>query len=281
MPIRHYNNSRLFVVYNIQNIYCHRAVDAIAFVFASLGLRRCDYGCFYFLEVIMSGSKLISYFSGIEKAIWLFSAFFILSSYLIFDRSNHLTLAASLIGVTAILLNAKGNPAGQLLMVIFSCIYGYISFRVAYYGEMATYLGMTMPMAVVALISWLKHPYKGKWSEVEVNHVSLREVMLVIPLSLAVTVVFYFILKFFNTANLFPSTLSVTTSFWAVYLTFRRSPYFSFAYALNDIVLLVLWALASLDNSQYISVIVCFTAFLVNDIYAFISWKMIGKRQAE
>lgn len=224
-------------------------------------------------------SRISSYFSGVEKAIWLISTFLILSSYLIFDRSNHLTLIASIIGVTSILLNAKGNPIGQFLMIIFSCIYGYISFKVAYYGEMATYLGMTMPMAVVALIAWLRHPYKGKRSEVAVNRLSIKEVLLIIPLSAIVTTAFFFILKYFDTANLIPSTLSVTTSFLAVYLTFRRSPYFSLAYALNDIVLIVLWTLASLDNIRYISVLVCFTAFLINDIYAFISWKRMEKKQ--
>lgn len=224
-------------------------------------------------------SRISSYFSGVEKAIWLISTFLILSSYLIFDRSNHLTLIASMIGVTSILLNAKGNPIGQFLMIIFSCIYGYISFKVAYYGEMATYLGMTMPMTVVALIAWLRHPYKGKRSEVAVNRLSIKEVLLIIPLSAIVTTVFFFILKYFNTANLIPSTLSVTTSFLAVYLTFRRSTHFSLAYALNDIVLIVLWTLASLDNIRYISMLVCFSAFLINDIYAFISWKRMGKKQ--
>ena len=31
---------------------------------------------------------------------------------------------------------------------------------------------------------------------------------------------------------------------------------------------------------SYISVIVCFTAFLVNDIYGFLSWRSMEKRQA-
>ena len=98
-------------------------------------------------------------------------------------------------------------------------------------------------------------------------------------LTIIVTVVFYFILKYFNTANIIPSTLSVTTSFVAVYLTFRRSPYFALAYATNDIVLIVLWILASIYDTRYISVVVCFVAFLFNDVYGFISWQKMKKRQ--
>lgn len=94
-----------------------------------------------------------------------------------------------------------------------------------------------------------------------------------------VTIAFYFVLKAFGTANILPSTISVTTSFIAVYLSFRRSPYFSIAYAFNDIVLIVLWVLASMEDITYVSVVACFLAFLVNDIYSFISLKKIEKRQ--
>lgn len=223
--------------------------------------------------------SLIEYFNKTEIVLWISSIIGIVVSYCIFDGSSMITLVASLIGVTSILLNAKGNPIGQALMIVFSILYGYISFSFAYYGEMITYLGMTMPMAVIALVSWLRHPYKGKKIEVAVNRLGKKEVFFMLVLSGAVTVVFYFLLWNFNTANIIPSTLSVTTSFIAVYLTFRRSPYFSLAYAFNDTILLVLWTLASFENIKYISVVVCFTAFLINDIYAFISWKKMEKRQ--
>ena len=207
------------------------------------------------------------------------SVLLICVSFAIFDKENYLTLAASLIGVTSLIFNAKGNPFGQVLMVIFSVLYGIISYSFAYYGEMITYLGMTAPMAVFALVSWLKNPYKGNKSEVEVNHIGKKEVAFMLILTAAVTAVFYFILAFFNTANLFFSTLSVTTSFIAVYLTFRRSAYFAVAYAANDIVLIILWSLAAKTDVSYLSVIICFAMFLINDLYGFISWKRMAKRQ--
>ena len=178
-----------------------------------------------------------------------------------------------------LIFNAKGNPLGQLLMVIFSLLYGVISFTFAYYGEMITYLGMTMPMAVVALVSWLRHPYQGNRAQVKVNTVGKRELLLMWGLTAVVTVGFYFVLAYFETANLVPSTLSVTTSFVAVYLTFRRSPYFALAYAANDVVLIVLWVMASLHDVSYLSVVVCFIAFLVNDLYGYVSWQRMKIRQ--
>ena len=166
------------------------------------------------------------------------------------------------------------------LMIIFSLLYGIISFTFSYYGEMITYLGMTMPMAVFALISWLRHPYNGNKLEVQVNHISKKETLFMWILTVIVTFIFYFILKAFHTANILPSTLSITTSFLAVYLTFRRSPYYAIAYACNDIVLILLWILATIHDITYLSVIVCFITFLVNDIYGFINWSRMAKKQA-
>ena len=221
------------------------------------------------------------YFTKTEKILWASSAALILASFLLFDRENYLTVIASLVGVTSLIFNAKGNPFGQLLMVLFSLLYGVISFRFAYYGEMITYLGMTMPMAVFALISWLRNPYQNNRAEVKVNSIGRTEMIWMWVGTLLVTFLFYFILDAFRTANIVPSTLSVTTSFAAVYLTFRRSPYFALAYASNDLVLIVLWVMASREEIRYVSVVVCFTVFLVNDIYGYLSWRKMKLRQME
>ncbi len=224
--------------------------------------------------------SIAEYFSKTEKVLWSVSVVFIVVSFFVFDRESYLTLIASLIGVTSLVFNAKGNPVGQVLMILFSILYGVISFSFSYYGEMITYLGMTAPMAFTALVSWLRNPYKGKKSQVAVNgKTELKEIVFLAFLTATVTFVFYFILQYFNTANIIPSTISITTSFAAAYLTFRRNPYFALAYALNDVVLIVLWIMASAENSSYISVVICFVAFLFNDIYGFINWKKMEKRQ--
>lgn len=55
----------------------------------------------------------------------------------------------------------------------------------------------------------------------------------------------------------------------------------SLAYAANDIVLIILWILASLYDIRYVSVVVCFIAFFANDIYGFVSWRKMKTRQQE
>lgn len=223
--------------------------------------------------------SLARYFTKGERILWSVSVALIFGAFFLFDREQYVTLAASVIGVTSLIFNAKGNPFGQILIIVFSLLYGYISYTFSYYGEMITYLGMTAPMAVVALVSWLRNPFNGNKAEVEVNHLKGKEVVLMLLLTAAVTAIFYFILAAFHTANLIPSTVSVTTSFLAVYLTFRRSAFFAVAYAANDIVLIVLWILAALSDISYVSVVICFVVFFVNDMYGFVNWSKMKKRQ--
>ena len=223
--------------------------------------------------------RFLNYFSKNELFLWAGSVIFILSSYFIFDRSSLLKLTASLVGVTSLIFAAKGNPAGPFLMIVFSVLYGIISYSFYYYGEMITYLGMTMPMSVFALISWLRNSYNGNRSQVAVNRISKVELLFMALLTAGVTVLFYFILDYLNTANLFFSTLSVATSFSAVYLTFRRSPYYALCYSANDGILIILWGLACMEEISYLSVVICFVVFLINDIYGFLNWRKMEQLQ--
>lgn len=218
--------------------------------------------------------KDFSYFTKGEVIMWTVSIFLIFLCFFAFDRENYTTLAASIIGVTSLLYNSKGNAAGQALSIAFSLLYGLISFKSHYYGELITYIGMTLPMSVITLISWLKNTNKDEnSSEVKIGKVKLSEVIILIFITTGVTIGFYFILKYFNTENLLISTFSVATSFAAAYLSFRRSAYYPVIYALNDIVLIVLWGMQSINDISYISVVICFGVFAMFDIYGFINWR--------
>ena len=216
-----------------------------------------------------------------EYCLWASSVFAVVLSFLLCGNKSYLNLVGALIGVTSLIFIAKGNVIGNFLGVAFAGFYGVISFFPRYYGEMITYLGMSAPAAVVSIITWLKHPFQGKKTEVKVNRLSVKEYLLSFLLSCGVTTAFYFILRALNTANLIWSTVSVLTSFYASYLNIRRSPVYALAYCANDLVLMVLWTILSLDNPAYVCMVVCFGAFLANDTYGFISWTRLRKKQAK
>ena len=213
-----------------------------------------------------------------EKGLWILSVLAVAVTFFAFGNTDYLTLCASLIGVTALIFLAKGHWLGQMLIIIFGAFYGFVSYHFRYYGEMITYLGMTVPMALVALIAWLRNPYKDS-SEVAVSKLSVRKIPLMLFSTAVVTVAFYFILKALGNANLLVSTVSVTTSFLAAYMTALRTPYYAIGYAANDLVVIALWIFVLKTDKSSIPMIVCFTTFFINDMYGFINWKRMEKRQ--
>jgi nicotinamide mononucleotide transporter PnuC len=140
---------------------------------------------------------------------------------------------------------------------------------------------MSAPIALVSVITWIKNPYKEDKSVVKIQKLNKRTIIIVFLLTIIVTSAFYFILKAFNTPNLITSTLSITTSFLASTLMLLRSPYYAVAYGLNDVVLIILWIMASITDLGYLPMVACFVTFLFNDTYGFISWSTREKSQAK
>lgn len=225
--------------------------------------------------------RICTYFNRFERGLWLTSVLVITLSFLISGQFEPLYCFTTLLGVTALVFLAKGNVVGQMMIVVFSLLYGYISYNFAYYGEMFTYLGMTGPMAFLAAVQWYLHPFEEGKNEVEIARLSKKQLGILLLATAAVTTLFYFILAHFNTSYLPLSTLSVATSFFAMGLTYLRSPWYAVAYASNDLVLVGLWILASMQDISYLSMVVCFSLFFVNDLYGYYNWTKMKAAQAE
>ncbi len=216
-----------------------------------------------------------------EWILWTFSLAAIIASFFSVVSTDYANLAASLLGVTALIFAAKGDAFGMIIMLVFSLTYSFVSFTFGYYGEMIIYLCMQFPCCTISLINWLRHPSDKGSAEVKVGTFKKKYLAVLIPLAVAVVTAFYFILRAFNTANLIVSVISVATSFVALFLMSLRIPAYAIAFIFNDIVLVVLWSLACVENIGYLSLVVSFGIFLINDTYTFICWTKRKRRSDE
>lgn len=219
-------------------------------------------------------------FKGLTKfewGLWLCSMIVVLITGVLGGTSSILSLIASLVGVTSLIFAARGDVFGPILMVVFAVLYGIVSYTFRYYGEIITYLGMSAPISLMAVYSWLKNPHKQ--GEVKIADMSKKQCAIMLLVTAGVTTAFYFILDALHTPNMVFSTISIATSFLAAYLTVLRHPAYALSYAANDVVLIILWVLASFDDPSYLTMVVCFTVFLINDLYGFINWRKMKKRQ--
>ena len=215
--------------------------------------------------------RLKSFFKSVtvfEYCLWGVSVLSIVLSFVLCGNKSYLNLCGALIGVTTLIFIAKGNVIGNFLGIAFAVFYGVISYFPRYYGEMITYLAMSAPASIASVVAWLKHPFQGKKTEVKINRLSIKEYLLA------------FLLRALGTANLIWSTVSVLTSFYAAYLNIRRSPAYALAYCANDVVLMALWSLLSVSDPAYVCMVVCFAAFLLNDVYGFVSWMRMQRKQS-
>ena len=130
------------------------------------------------------------YFTLFEILLWSISVIILILSFLIFSNNQYHYLIGSIIGVTALIFLAKGNPIGQALTILFAIFYGVISYSYKYYGEMITYLFMSAPTALIALITWIKNPYGNIKYEVKINEISKKEWIFDSVLTIFVTIAF-------------------------------------------------------------------------------------------
>ncbi len=207
-----------------------------------------------------------------EWFLWLGSLLVVAISNIMSGGIDIFTMLAACVGVTSLVFAAKGNVWAQILMILFSIMYGVISWRFHYWGEMITYLGMTMPMAIWSTFTWIKNP-AANGKEVAIQKLKPKHIIGIICFGALITWIFYLILRQLRTPNILFSTISITTSFLAATLTMLRSSYYALGYASNDIILIVLWIMASMEDTAYIPVAVNFAIFFLNDMYGFICWK--------
>ena len=215
------------------------------------------------------------------EKILLFSSIILVSLVGIIFKSEILTTTCSIVGIITALLLAKGKNLGQVVGLLIVLLYSIVSFKNKYYGEVIIYLCIMLPMYIIGIVSWMKHQNK-ETNTVEVNNIKLKEWIIVSITSIILFIGIYFLLKAFNTNQLFISSLSVIDSLFAIYLGIRRSKYSFYFYVINDLILIALWGMPVVSGSLILLPMVFNPIInLINDMYGIYNWKRLEKIQGE
>ncbi|HKM20239.1 MAG TPA: nicotinamide riboside transporter PnuC [Candidatus Dojkabacteria bacterium] len=213
------------------------------------------------------------------EKILLFGSIILVSIVGVVFKSDLLTTACSIVGITTALLLAKGKNLGQIFGLLIVALYSIVSFKNRYYGEVIIYLCIMLPMYIMGIVSWIKHQNK-ETDSVEVNTIKAKEWCIVSVVAVIAFVLIYFLLKAFNTDQLFVSSLSVIDSLFAIYLGVRRSKYSFYFYVVNDLILIVLWGIPVIGgNLVLIPMLFNPIINLINDLYGIYNWRKLEKIQ--
>ncbi len=218
-------------------------------------------------------------FSAKDWCVYLLSVIIVVCSNVFAVEKDVLNLISTLVGATSLIFIAKGHFAGQIVMIVFAVLYSLVSYRNGYYGEIIICGLMTLPLSIFSIVTWVKNPYKKGENVVKAYVLNKKDILIVAVFSFLVLVGGYVILRLLNTSSIVVSTISLVTSFVASYLMFRRNSYYAVAYMVNDIVLITLWTISCFSDPTNVSIVACFAMFFINDLYAFVSWKIREKQQ--
>ena len=207
-----------------------------------------------------------------------FEIFLLLSSIAIiifsgvFCKSTILTIICSITGILCALMQAKGKIMSQFIGLVLVVLYSILSFENKYYGEVLIYIFIMLPLFVSGIISWIKNVDK-ETNIVNENELSKKEWIILTTISIILFIGLYYLLKYFNTSQLFVSTLSMVTSLFATYLVARRSKYGFLFYIGNDIILFILWGMPVIYGQLIlIPMLISPLIYFINDSYGWISW---------
>lgn len=217
-------------------------------------------------------------FTLFEKLLLVISIIVLLATGIIFN-SSIVTIICTVLFVLAIMLIAKGNYLGQIIGIVVTILYSYISYKNRYYGEIIINIGIVLPLYILGIISWIKHENK-ETKTVKINQIRFKEWLIALVLSIGVYFGIYYLLKSQNTNLLIVSTLSVVASLFGMYLNVRRSSYSFLLFIINDIILIFLWGIPSF-NGDYTLVPLFINPIinLFNDSYGLYNWKKNEKLQ--
>ena len=215
--------------------------------------------------------KVLKDWNKLELLILVIGIFTILVAGL-FCKSSLIAIASSITGVSCAMMQAKGKVSSQFIGLLLVVLYSILSFQNRYYGEVIIYVFIMLPLFISGIISWMKNVDK-KTNIVEEYKISKKEWAILTIISIVIFIGLYYLLKWFNTSQLFVSTLSMVTSLFATYLVARRSKYGFLFYIGNDIILFILWGIPVIQGAwllvpMLVNPIVC----LINDCYAWFSW---------
>lgn len=180
---------------------------------------------------------------------------------------------------TALLL-AKGKYSCYIIGIVSTFFYAFVSYSNSYYGEVIIAMCCTLPLMIVGLVNWLKH--QDNTNTVIIKEITKKELIIVLLSQVIMAFCYYFILKMFNTTNLFVSTVSIVTSIIATYLTARRSDYGFIGFIIDDVILIALWIIPVIKgNLNLIPVLLCPVLLFINDIYGVYNWKQLKIKQGD
>ncbi len=224
--------------------------------------------------------KVLNYFNDWTKfeKCWL-ATFTLINVYLFYAwQDSFIGLAASLTGMVCVVLVAKGKTLNYYFGLVNVVLYAYIAYQNKFYGEVSLNILYFLPMQFIGLYYWktTEDKIKNKGTVV-LQKLSTISKVAWLGTSAFTVVGYWFVLKLMGGNLPFLDSISTVLSVFAMILMVKRVSEQWILWIVVDIVSIYMWVKVFFTEPGDISMIVMWTAFLVNAIYGYYNWKKMEK----
>ena len=187
-------------------------------------------------------------------------------------------------GVISVVLCAKGRVSNYVFGMVYVTAYAYVAFQNKLYGEVMMNLLYYVPMNVIGFITWTKLAKKKAESaqtgdvskDVETRHMSSKQRWMTFVIAVVVILAYWQLLKFMGGNLALIDSCSTIVSIIAMYLQVMRYTESWIMWIFTNLISIVLWLTAMLtQDSNNITMLLMWSAYLVNSTYGYIYWKKL------
>ncbi len=231
------------------------------------------------MKVINYIKKYFGDWSLFEKS-WLL-LFTVINIYLFFAwQDTPVGLIASLTGMMCVVLVAKGKISNYYFGIVNVILYAFIAYQSRYYGEVMLNIIYFLPTQFIGIYYWRKNVNKSKSADdVIIKHLKIREKLAWGCISILGVIGYGFFLKYLGGTLPFIDSASTVLSVIAMLLMIRRVTEQWILWIAIDIVSIYMWFHILVNGGNDISMLVMWSAYLVNAIYGYYNWRKMEKIQ--
>ena len=215
------------------------------------------------------------------EKIWLI-AFTVINIWLFFAWDDTtLGLISSMTGMLCVILIAKGKISNFFFGMVQTSTYAYISYSYGLYGEAMLNGLFYFPMQFIGLYMWNKNKalQKVKDEDIVIKRLTKKGWGILVVSVVVGAFIYMELLFYLNAQQVRIDSFAVVMSVAAQILMTLRFAEQWIMWVLVNMLSIVLWivTLTQSDGNDY-TMLVMWTAFLVNSIYGWYNWEKLAKQ---
>lgn len=191
---------------------------------------------------------------------------------------------ASMTGMLAVVLVAKGRISNYFFGIIQVSVYGYLAYTYSLFGEAMLNILFYLPTQFIGLYLWSRNKVSKEESttgeQVEVKRLTGKQWVGLSVLTVSSVIFYALLLKNIGGASVGLDSITTVLSVIAQILMLKRYAEQWIMWIVINVLSIIMWLVVLLaQEGNDWSMLVMWSAFLFNSIYGYINWVKMGKKQ--